>query len=81
MIKTFAKDYAALGIRVNAVCPGLTMDQADIAPVLREHMNSTGRLIDVVEIANAAVFIAGNSAGGMNGVSLPVDSGWSLAHN
>jgi NAD(P)-dependent dehydrogenase (short-subunit alcohol dehydrogenase family) len=32
------------------------------------------------EVAAAVLFLLGNEASGINGVSLPVDGGWSLCH-
>lgn len=82
--KSLARDVKPFGIRVNAVCPGMTDSKEDreIASSEIPHRdNKAGdRLVRVEEVANVAVFVAGQDASGMTGVAVPVDFGWCLTH-
>jgi NAD(P)-dependent dehydrogenase (short-subunit alcohol dehydrogenase family) len=82
-----ALQYAAKGIRVNAICPGL-MDtpliyqQINVAygstdeMVAKRHAACpTGRMGTGWDVANAAVFLASDEAAYINAVILPVDGG------
>lgn len=86
-----ALQYAAQGIRANAVMPGVIdtplvyqqiSAQYDSVEAMREArrnavpMKRTGTPWDV---ANAAVFLASDQAGFINGVCLPVDGGHGCA--
>lgn len=71
-------------IRLNAVCPGATNSTEDqglptIDQLKRD--DGVGRLIDVREVANAAVFMVGERSSAIHGVVLPVDAGRCLMHN
>jgi enoyl-[acyl-carrier-protein] reductase (NADH) len=44
-------------------------------------MSIPGGLIEVEEIANAAIFMASEASSGINGIALPIDAGWSMIHN
>ena len=82
-----ALQYAAQGIRCNAILPGL-MDTplihtqiagqyADTSDMLakRHAASPTGRMGTGWDIANAAVFLASDEAAYINAVCLPVDGG------
>jgi len=91
MTKSLALDYAADGVRVNCICPAgvNTMllerwinQQEDPAATRKqlERMHPVGRIAEPDEIARAAYFLAGNDAGFITGVALPVDGGASLGY-
>lgn len=85
-----ALQYAAQGIRANAIMPGL-MDTplirsqiagqyADVETMIRERdaKSPTGKMGDAWDVANAALFLASDEAKYVNGVCLPVDGGHHL---
>jgi NAD(P)-dependent dehydrogenase (short-subunit alcohol dehydrogenase family) len=80
--RSSALDWAAAGIRVNAVAPGL-VDRPGLADDWPEgwawwqRACPLGRPILPAEVADAVAFLAG--AGGVSGVVLPVDGGWSAS--
>jgi NAD(P)-dependent dehydrogenase (short-subunit alcohol dehydrogenase family) len=76
LVRQVSLDYAARGIRVNAVAPGLVggerlPDAAGGYPM--------GRTLRPEEIAEAVYFLASGAASGITGVVLPVDGGLSIA--
>jgi len=81
LTKCAAKDFAAKGIRVNAICPGVTdtpMMQAFIGgdETIKQMMNDTlpfGRMGEPREIAAAAVFLCSDAASFISGESMLVD--------
>lgn len=83
--KQLAYELADDDIRVNAICPGPT--DTDMLPqftgegISMDEYRSTvpmGRLLDVNDIASAAVFLASDEASMVTGVALPVDGGRSI---
>ena len=80
--RSSALDWAAAGIRVNAVAPGL-VDRPGLADDWPEgwawwqRTCPLGRPILPAEVADAVAFLAG--ATGVSGVVLPVDGGWSAS--
>ncbi len=82
-----ALQYAAQGIRVNAICPGLMdtpMVRQQIAGVHgsidamvqeRHAACPTGRMGTAWDVAHAAAFLASDEAAYINAVCLPVDGG------
>lgn len=82
-----ALQYAADGIRCNAILPGLmdtplihtqiTGQYADTSEMMakRHAASPTGRMGTGWDIANAAVFLASDEAAYINAVCLPVDGG------
>ncbi len=85
-----ALQYAARGIRANAIMPGL-MDtplirtqiagqysDVDAMVLERDALSPTGRMGDAWDVANAALFLASDEAKYVNGVCLPVDGGHHL---
>lgn len=82
LLHTAANELGPLGIRVNAVCPGLiqtrlTQASFDKPAILREYFRhiALGRGGKPEEVANAAVFLASDLASFITGVTLFVDGG------
>jgi len=84
MTKSAGVEYAARGIRINAVCPG-TIDtpmvqemlegQSDaMAEIMKEQ--SIGRLGHADEVAAAVLWLCSPGASFVVGVALPVDGGF-----
>ncbi|HPG25237.1 MAG TPA: SDR family oxidoreductase [Myxococcota bacterium] len=80
LTKSAALDYAEQGVRVNAICPGITWTgmagkQTGMTPdrVPDQPMRRWGR---PEEIATAALFLASDESSFMTGVALPVDGGY-----
>jgi len=87
LARALALDWAAEGIRVNAVCPGivdtpmLTEFFSQLADPERARQESSvaqplGRLARPEECAAAALFLASPAASFITGVTLPVDGGF-----
>lgn len=82
-----AAQYAASGIRVNVVAPGLTRTamaaRADADPAIRSFAARkqplVGDLLDPADIAPAAAFLLSDDARAITGQVLAVDGGWSVA--
>ena len=84
LTKSAALDYAAKGIRVNAVCPscidtpmGDAIDPAAMKEFLREQ--PIGRMGRAEEVAAAVLWLCSPAASFVLGVALPVDGGF-VAH-
>ncbi|WP_235524950.1 SDR family NAD(P)-dependent oxidoreductase [Planococcus glaciei] len=86
MTKTAALEYSRHGIRVNAICPGLTAtpdveNWFTAAPEQAKAITATlpsGKLATPNDVGNAAVFLCSDLAGQINGVTLPIDGGFSV---
>ena len=82
MTRGLARTYAAAGIRVNAVAPGLVdtaMLRDDLpVPVLEGLVDQVplGRLASPEEVAPAVVFLASEHAAYITGVTLNISGGW-----
>jgi NAD(P)-dependent dehydrogenase (short-subunit alcohol dehydrogenase family) len=82
MTRGLARTYAAAGIRVNAVAPGLIdtpMLRDDLDPaVLRGLVEQVplGRMASPEEVAPTVVFLASDHAAYLTGVTLNVSGGW-----
>lgn len=81
LTKHLAVEWAARGIRVNAVAPGTITTEAVAqlpeeykAPMKEAH--PIGRLGDPSEVANAILFLASDEASFITGAILPVDGGY-----
>ena len=84
LTKCAALDYAARGIRVNAICPGCIdtpmgdgIDPAAMQAFLRDQ--PIGRMGRADEIAAAVLWLCSPGASFVLGVALPVDGGF-VAH-
>jgi NAD(P)-dependent dehydrogenase (short-subunit alcohol dehydrogenase family) len=83
LTRAWALEWAAYGIRVNAVAPAFTRTalveplMADAA-IKRAIIDATplGRLVEPEEVASAVVFLASDAAAMITGHTLPVDGGW-----
>ena len=86
LAKSIAIDYAADGIRSNAVCPGVTetpqskwrLDQPDLRAEVEARI-PMGRVARPEEIADAIAMLASDRLGYMTGHGLVVDGGWTIA--
>lgn len=84
LVRTTALEVAAHGIRVNALCPGMTdtamLDRvADEIPGLRESlmsMNPSGRVGRPDEVARAALWLASEQSTFVTGHPLVIDGGF-----
>jgi NAD(P)-dependent dehydrogenase (short-subunit alcohol dehydrogenase family) len=84
LTKCAALDYAARGIRVNAICPGCVdtpmgdgIDPAAMAAFLRDQ--PIGRMGRAEEVAAAVLWLCSPGASFVLGIALPVDGGF-VAH-
>ena len=84
LTKSAALDYAAKGVRVNAVCPGCvdtpmgdSIDPAAMKEFLREQ--PIGRMGRPEEVAAAVLWLCSPAASFVLGVARPVDGGF-VAH-
>jgi NAD(P)-dependent dehydrogenase (short-subunit alcohol dehydrogenase family) len=86
LTKSAALDYAARGIRINAVCPGIIytsmLDKmmATQADALNEMLKNVpiGRLGRPEEIASAVLWLCSPAASFMVGHALAVDGGYTI---
>jgi NAD(P)-dependent dehydrogenase (short-subunit alcohol dehydrogenase family) len=91
LTKAMALDYAAIGIRVNAICPAAVWtpllrqwvleqnDPASAADFLN-HIHALGYCPEGDVVADAAVFLLSEKARFITGVSLPVSGGAELGY-
>ncbi len=85
--RSLALDHGADGVRVNAVCPSLTL--TDMAGDIKENKAllakfaeriPLGRGAEPEEIASVIAFLASDDARFVTGVNLPVDGGLSASN-
>jgi NAD(P)-dependent dehydrogenase (short-subunit alcohol dehydrogenase family) len=90
--RSAAVEYAAAGVRINAVCPGIVD-----TPLLRRHFESLddpaaarrgaerrspiGRILAPEEIAEAICFLVGDGASAMSGAALTVDGALTVTYD
>lgn len=77
LVKSVSMEYASYGITANALCPGFT-DSGLLSAKLRKawaKKNPDGELVDPSSIVKAALFLLKD--GSYNGVTMPIDKGWS----
>jgi len=80
MTQTWARELGKYGIRVNAVAPGFIATEilkAMPEKVIQSMVSHTpvGRMGEVLDIANAYVFLASDAASFIHGATLSVDGG------
>jgi len=82
LCRQLAQEWAAEGIRVNAVCPGMTRTpltepvyQDAAVKAQREALVPLGRIGRGEDVAQAVVYLAGAGAAYVTGQSLVVDGG------
>lgn len=85
LAKSIARDYAADGIRSNAVCPGMAETPMTAwrlsQPELRAAVESRiplGRVAQPEDIADAVALLASDRLSYMTGHALVMDGGWSI---
>jgi NAD(P)-dependent dehydrogenase (short-subunit alcohol dehydrogenase family) len=83
--KGAALDYAQLGIRVNAICPGWTRtplsEEGYQDPEIRAFYldrQPIGRIQQPQEIAEAVVWLCSDKASSITGLAMAVDGGWTV---
>jgi NAD(P)-dependent dehydrogenase (short-subunit alcohol dehydrogenase family) len=82
LTRTLAREWAARGVRVNALCPGYVETEMT-APLLGvEHLRDgvvretpLGRIATVEEVVGPALFLASDEASYITGATLLVDGG------
>jgi NAD(P)-dependent dehydrogenase (short-subunit alcohol dehydrogenase family) len=90
LAKVSAQQLSATGVRVNAICPGLTetgmtmptFDYAREKGVTEKigRLNPLRRAAQPDELANVALFLASDQASYVNGQAIAVDGGLSSSH-
>lgn len=84
LTKSAALDYAAKGIRVNAVCPGIIRTPI-IENLIEQHpeveqqltyATPMGRLGTAEEVAQVVLFLCSQAASFVTGQAIAVDGGW-----
>ena len=84
LTRTLAGEWGGRGVRVNAVCPGwikTEMDVKDMGSGAYDDADIVNRVpmarfAQPDDVAEAIAFLASDAARFINGVSLPVDGGW-----
>jgi NAD(P)-dependent dehydrogenase (short-subunit alcohol dehydrogenase family) len=84
LTKCAALDYAAQGIRINAICPGCIdtpMGDGIDPDAMKEFLRDQpiGRMGEAAEVASAVLWLCSPGASFILGVALPVDGGF-VAH-
>jgi len=74
-------DYSLHNVRVNSLCPGPIQTRQGVDPSDPHYrwqcdQTTMGRVGEAREVAWAALFLASDEASYVNGVTLPVDGGW-----
>lgn len=90
LAKTAAQQMTTAGVRVNAICPGLTetgmtkptFDYARDKQVMHKvgQLNPLKRAGQPEELANVALFLASDQASYVNGQAIAVDGGLTSSH-
>lgn len=89
LTRAIAVDYAAQGIRANAICPG-TVDTPMIRGYVEHYFSHdvpgtiaalharqpVGRMGRAEEVASLAVYLASDESTFLTGAAIPIDGGW-----
>jgi NAD(P)-dependent dehydrogenase (short-subunit alcohol dehydrogenase family) len=84
LTKTAAVDYAASGLRVNAVCPGFTHSEMvdpyvegapELMKLVVQRHSAMNRLGEASEVAEAIAWLLSDAASFVNGAALPIGGG------
>ena len=81
LTKTAAVEYAAQGIRANAICPG-TINTAITAALPPDYIkaiinaNPVKRIADPIEVAHLALFLASDESTFITGTEITIDGGY-----
>ena len=83
LTRSLALEFAQRGVRINAVCPGITLTDLTMAaferfPDLSQRLVARipmGRVAEPEEVAGVIAFLASDDASFVNGVNLPIDGG------
>jgi len=78
LTRAWAAEFGPLGVRVNAISPGVTFDSASpVAEIAGPMMETTplGRIVAPDAVARAAAFLASDDASDVHGTVLDVDGG------
>ncbi|MGH2354044.1 MAG: SDR family NAD(P)-dependent oxidoreductase [Chloroflexota bacterium] len=87
LVKQMAVDFGPLGIRVNAICPGLIVHEGQRNPAWQQDPFRSGlqqmnyplrRWGTPLDIANAALYLASDEASFVTGHALVVDGGMTV---
>lgn len=85
LIKSLAMAWAARGIRVNGIAPGLTRSRMTAVVFENPEMGAStfsrtplGRLGEPVDMAGAALFLTSSAASFITGQTLPIDGGFTI---
>jgi NAD(P)-dependent dehydrogenase (short-subunit alcohol dehydrogenase family) len=86
MSRSMAAYYAPHGIRVNLIAPGLVRtpagERTHVEPAFQEFMRKkqplNSGMIEVADVARAAVFLLGEESRSMTGEVFTIDGGWRL---
>lgn len=84
LTKNAALENAKLGVRVNAVCPGVIKTpmvdrftgQDKTVEKQFEDMEPVGRMGQPEEVAKAVLWLCSDEASFVTGITMPVDGGW-----
>ncbi len=87
MSKSMASYYAPHGIRVNLIAPGLVRtpagERTHIDPAFQEFVRKkqplNSGMIEVADVARAALFLLGDESRSITGEVLTIDGGWRLS--
>ncbi len=83
MTKALSLEWAKHSIRVNALCPGYVItdinreklsDEKIAGSLIRK--TALGRLAEVEDMIEPAIFLAQDGSGYMTGQNLVIDGGW-----
>lgn len=87
MTRTMAAEFGPMGIRVNAVAPGLTygevsgamlLDKPDAPIATLNSLTALGRVGQPVDIARVCLFLASELAGWVTGQIIDASGGWQI---